>query len=139
MSDFARTSSTPKLLRLILARPRLLICCLLGVATVIWLPISLAQREVTRMIIGWNVGACLYLLLAARIMFWSSDARMRTRAIQQDDGKYIVLGMVVIAAIMSIGAIVNELGVVKDLHGTLRYEHIALAALPFFHRGPSLN
>ena len=132
MNEIALTSSPPKLLRLILARPRLLICSLLGVATVIWLPLSLARHDVTRLIIGWNVGACLYLLLAARMMFWSSHARMRTRAIQQDDGKFIVLGMVVIAAIMSIGAIVAELGVVKDMHGTLRYEHIALAALTIF-------
>ena len=41
----------------------------------------------------------------------------------------MVLTLVVIAALMSIGAIVAELAVVKDMHGALRYAHIALAVL----------
>lgn len=81
------------------------------------------------MIIGWNVGAILYLLLAARMMFWSSHERMRKRALQQDEGRMIILGLVVIAALMSIGAIVAELAVVKEMHGTLRYAHIGLTVL----------
>lgn len=35
----------------------------------------------------------------------------------------------VTAAIVSLGAIVAELAVAKDIHGTLRYAHIGLAAL----------
>jgi uncharacterized membrane protein len=41
----------------------------------------------------------------------------------------LVLLLVITAALMCIGAIVAELAVVKDLKGTLRYAHIALAAL----------
>ena len=62
-------------------------------------------------------------------MFWTSREKMRARAIEQDDGKFVVLGMVIVAAIVSIGAIVAELAVVKDMHGMLRYEHIVLAVL----------
>lgn len=40
-----------------------------------------------------------------------------------------MLVFVVTAALMCVGAIVAQLAVVKDLHGTLRYAHIALAAL----------
>lgn len=116
-------------MRLIMARPRLFICALVGFTTVMVLPSSLAQHGVTRLIIGWNVGACLYLLLVARMMFWSTHERMRKRALQQDEGRIIVLALVVTAAIMSLGAIVAELAVAKDMHGTLRYDHIALAAL----------
>ncbi len=119
----------PLLLRLILARPRLLICTLVGVATVLWLPNWLAQQGSTRLIIGWNTGACLYLLLAFRMMFWSSHERMRTRAMQHDDGRIVVLVLVISAAIMCLGAIVAQLAVAKDMHGSLRYAHIALAAL----------
>lgn len=115
--------------RLFLARPRLFICALIGVATIFLLPTALAQQPITRMIIGWNVGAVLYLLLAAKMMFWSSHERMRKRALQQDEGRLIILGLVVIAALMSIGAIVAELAVVKEMHGSLRYAHIALAVL----------
>src|ERR1035437_7606281 len=73
--------------------------------------------------------AVLYLLLAARLMFWSTHERMRTRALQHDEGRILVLVFVVSAALMCIGAIVAQLAVVKDLRGTLRYAHIALAGL----------
>ncbi len=81
------------------------------------------------MIIGWNLGACLYLLLSARMMFWSTHEGMRKRALQHDDGRITVLVLVVTAAIMCLGAIVAQLAIVKDMHGALRYAHIALAAL----------
>lgn len=102
---------------------------LIGVLVAVFLPKSLALHDITRIIIGWNVGACLHLILAAHMMFWTTHEKMRTRAIQEDDGRFVVLGMVVVAAIMSLGAIVAELAVVKDMHGTLRYVHIALAVL----------
>ena len=116
-------------MRLILARPRLFSCFLAGIVTAFLLPTTLAQQTVTKAIIGWNVGACLYLLFAARMMFWSSRERMKTRALQQDEGRVLVLTFVVTAALMCIGAIVAELAVVKELKGALRYAHIALAAL----------
>ena len=119
----------PLLIRLLLARPRLLISIAFGLATSLLLPDTLAQHGTTRGIIGWNVGACLYLLLASRMMFWSSHARMRTRALQHDEGRILVLVLVVSAAIMCVGAIVAQLAVAKEIHGTLRYAHIGLAVL----------
>src|SRR5665647_3607034 len=121
--------SKPLLMRLVLARPRLLLCFAIGLATAFWLPETLAQRAITKAIIGWNVGAILYLLLAARLMFWSTHERMRTRALQHDEGRILVLVFVVAAAFMCIGAIVAELAVAKNIQGTLRYAHITLAAL----------
>ena len=117
------------LFRLFSTRPRLASCILIGVLTTFFLPTSIAQQQITRIIIGWNVGAILYLLLAARMMFWSSHERMRSRALQQDEGRMIILTLVVIAAFMSIGAIVAELAVVKEMHGTLRYAHIGLTVM----------
>jgi uncharacterized membrane protein len=116
-------------MRLLMARPRLFICALIGGATVWLLPQSLAQQATTRVIIGWNVGAILYLLLAARMMIASTHAKMRARALQHDEGRILALALVVLAAVMCVGAIVAELAVVKELHGTLRYAHIGLAAL----------
>lgn len=119
----------PTFIRLILSRPRLFSSILVGVLVVYFLPKSFAMHEITRVIIGWNVGAWLYLMLAARMMFWTTHEKMRARALVQDDGKFVVLGMVIVAAIASLGAIVAQLGVVKEMHGMLRYEHIALAVL----------
>lgn len=110
------------------SRPRLLACVLVGVIAAFALPDE-RFHAITRAIIGWNVGACLYLILAARIMFWSTHERMRSRALQQDEGRIMVLVFVVIAAIACVGAIVAELAVAKDLKGILKYAHISLAIL----------
>ncbi len=119
----------PFLVRLLLARPRLLLSIFIGVLTAVFIPLGMAQQLITRAIIGWNVGAILYLVLAMRMMFWSSHERMKTRALQHDEGNTVVLILVVTAALACIGAIVAELAVVKELKGELRYAHIALAAL----------
>ena len=129
MADFPETSERPRLMRLLMARPRLCICALLGVLTMYFLPIAVAGHAATRVIIGWNAGTISYLVLAGRMMFWSTHERMRTRALEQDEGKVVVLSLVVCAAIASLGAIVAQLAVAKDLQGTLRYEHIGLAVL----------
>ena len=129
MTDLFKLTGLPVFLRFILSRPRLFSSILVGIMIAIFLPKSLALHDVTRAIIGWNIGAWLYLALAARMMFWTSHEKMRTRAIEQDDGKFVVLGMVIVAAVVSIGAIVAELSVVKDMHGMLRSAHITLAIL----------
>ena len=63
------------------------------------------------------------------MMFWSKHERMQLRALQQDEGRILVLILVVAAAVACVGAIVAELAVVKELKGAVRYGHIALAAL----------
>lgn len=117
----------PRLIRPILARPRLFASAVIGVLVVTFLPQWIARHEVTRLILGWNAGAILYLALAGGMMATSSPERMRFRARIQDDGRIVVLILVVLAAIASVAAIVSELAVAKDLHGTQRVSHIALA------------
>jgi len=107
MTDIPDSVCRPAFIRFVLSRPRLLFSILAGVLIVILLPKSLASNEITRAIVGWNVGAWLYLILAAHMMFWATHDKMCTRAIEQDDGKYVILGMVIIAAMMSVGALVH--------------------------------
>jgi uncharacterized membrane protein len=114
------------------SRPRLLLCALLGIATWAVLPQFMALQEVTRIIVGWNAGACLYLGLVAWMIGNSSHERMRQRALKQDDGKKAILALVVISALMCLTCLVLELSVAKDLHGTSRSLHIALAGLTVF-------
>ena len=110
-------------------RPRLFVVILLGLATGLLLPQSLASQAVSRWLIAWNVGAWTYVALAASMMIRSSRGHMRHRAQLQDDGKYMMLGLTVISAIASLVAIAFELAVVKDLHGWTRGAHVALAGL----------
>jgi uncharacterized membrane protein len=122
-------AASPYVLRVLLARPRLWSCLVAGLLTALLIPSDWVHPWVTRGIIGWNVGAVVYLILTARMMFWSSHERMRTRAVSQDDGKFLVLILVVTSAMMCVAAIVAELFVVKDLDSDLRHAHMALAAL----------
>ncbi|RIX45092.1 MAG: DUF1345 domain-containing protein [Rhodocyclales bacterium GT-UBC] len=129
MAIFSSATSHSLPVRALLARPRLFSCALLGVLTALLLPAAVAQHAITRGIIAWNLGAGLYLVLALRMMFGSSHERMRHRAVQQDEGRFVVLFLVVVAAIVSLGAIVAELAVAKDYHGAFKAAHVGLAVL----------
>lgn len=131
MSQTPINSPVPKSLvwRLAIARPRFIGCFSVGLAIALMLPDVLAMLPITKAIVGWNVGACLYLLLAGQMMFSSTEEAMKTRALKQDVGQVLVLVFVVAAALMCIVAIVAELAVVKALTGTQRYTHIGLAVL----------
>ena len=117
------------IVRLIRARPRLFVSALVGLSVIVLLPQWLASHEITRLIVGWNAGAWLYVLLAGIMMARSSHDRMRHRARLQDEGQVLILTLVVVAAVASLAAIVAELAVVKEMKGTLRYAHIGLAAI----------
>lgn len=117
----------PKLARIVLARPRLFAGIALGLATVLALPSTAAAHLVTRGVIGWNAGALLYLALTLHMMFRSSHARMRERAVLHDDGRRLILAMVVVAAVSSLAAIVGELAMARGLQAGQRYLHIGLA------------
>ena len=117
------------LFRQIHTRPRLFAAGLVGVLATVGLAGVPGLLNVTRLVIGWNVFACLYLALAVHMMVGADHDQMRMRAPQQDEGRRTVLAMVVLAALATLGAILAELAVVKDMHGTLRYAHIALAVL----------
>jgi uncharacterized membrane protein len=129
MLNRQNSSNRPTITNIVINRPRLFSSILVGVIVILILPKSLVVNLVTQSIIGWNVGAWLYLILATHMMFWSHHGQMRARALAQDEGKFFVLVLVIVAALASIGAIVAELIVAKELVGYYRYEHIALAGL----------
>ena len=117
-----------KLVHIVKSRSHLFICATLGAMAAWALPYLWEVPTVTRLIVGWNLGAWTYLALALRVMFGSTHANMRSRAISQDEGRLLILAMVVLAAIAVLAAIVGELAMAKGLHGGQRYDHVALAA-----------
>jgi uncharacterized membrane protein len=123
------TALHPKVLRHIRARPRIFIATAVAVLVGALLPDAVASHAVTRALIAWNAGAGLYVLLAAVMMVRSDPHHMRRRAQLQDEGKLVILALVVIAAVASLAAIAGELAVVKELHGLLRTLHVALAGV----------
>ena len=118
-----------RVLRQVRARPRIFIATIVAITVAVFLPTDLASHLVTRLLIAWNAGTCLYVVLAAVMMINSSHHHMRHRAQLQDDGQLIILLLVVVSSIASLVAIAAELAVVKEMHGLVRIGHIALAGV----------
>jgi uncharacterized membrane protein len=115
--------------RLIRSRPNLFLAILFGILVDLLLPEQIAKQTITRHIFALNAGAILYLFLAAHMMFFSDHKKMIQRSELQDEGQFVILILAFGAVTTSLVAIVAELSVAKEMHGLLRYEHIALAAM----------
>jgi len=98
----------PYPLRIIRARPRLAISTVVGLAVIAALPRTLSTTG--RLLIAWDVGVALYLVLVFQLMSRTEAGRIRGRALHQDEGRTAILILTVLAALASLGAIVGELG-----------------------------
>jgi uncharacterized membrane protein len=70
------------------ARPRLLVSTLVAIAAAVLLPARFALSS--RLLLAWDVGASLYLILAFVMMARSAVADMRRRAGSQDEGAIFI-------------------------------------------------
>jgi len=104
----ARVEKLPVAVRVIYTRPRTFISIAIGIVAFFLLPDSM--RLVTRFLIGWDVFAALYVLLAYIMMFRCDHFHIRRNAILQDDGRFLILLVTALGAFASIAAIVLELG-----------------------------
>ncbi|HQR02690.1 MAG TPA: DUF1345 domain-containing protein [Rhodocyclaceae bacterium] len=93
------------------------------------IPETLIPQLPTRLIVAWNTGAWIYLLLVISMMLRSSHEQMRQRARREDEGRLVILALVIAAALAALGAIVAELAMAKSLAGPTRAWHLGLAAL----------
>jgi uncharacterized membrane protein len=88
---------------------RLCISTAFGIAVTLAL-LALPWRTATRIIVGWDCGVALYLMLICRLMARESIARIRERAAVEDEGAIALLVLTTAAAIASLAAVVAELG-----------------------------
>lgn len=112
--------------RVVKARPRLFISVASGVFVGLVLPVE--WRLNTRLLIGWNAAAILYFVLAGMMIIDASHEAISRRAKSQDEGRFVILVLTILAAAAAIGAIVAQLGAVKDMKGLAKHLHVALAA-----------
>jgi uncharacterized membrane protein len=116
-SSRAAPPRRPAFVRVVRARPRLFLSALLGIAVTGLLSILTAWKMPTRLVIGWDVGIGLYLILAAEMMARSDVRHIRRRAAVQDDSRLVMLVLTATAGVASLAAIVAELGTTQ---GTAR-------------------
>jgi uncharacterized membrane protein len=114
---------------LLRSRPRLWLACLFGLLLFWAQPADWVHHLGSRFLVAWNLAALLYLALAAHMMGGSTREHMLRRAIHQEEGRWLVLALVVLASLTVLYAVGSQLAVVKDLHGLQRSRHVALAAL----------
>jgi uncharacterized membrane protein len=107
----ARFARLPMALRVVYSRPRTFIA--LGVAIAATFALPHALRLGTRLLIGWDLFATLYLVLVAVLMLSSEHHHIRRKAIMQDDGRFVILLVTALGAFASVAAIVSELGAAK--------------------------
>jgi uncharacterized membrane protein len=112
---------------LIRYHPRFWISVILGGVLFSLLPLHLSL--ISRILISWNCGVVLFLTLIFSWMTGLSAARIRSRYIEEDESAPFILSVVVVAAMVSVVAIVEPLATLKQTSGAVRAGHIALAAL----------
>jgi uncharacterized membrane protein len=112
----------PRVVRIVRARPRLFLALALGAIICVTLPAE--WRLPTRVLIGWDAGAAIYLTLAFSSMAGSDVARIRRRAVLLDEDRTVFLLLTTAAALASLGAIVVQLSAKGAGHQPL---HLALA------------
>lgn len=118
-----------RLLRHLRARPRLWCSVAVGVAVALALPDALVRHAVTRALVGWNVGALLYLGSVLWLMARATAATVRAQAERQDESGNTILSLVSVTMIAVLAAIAVQLSLAREAHGPLKAAHIGLAAL----------
>ena len=114
-----------RVLRPLLIRPRLIIGVLAGLAIGLASPTD--WRLTTRLLFAWNSGVLLYIALTSAMMLRDDLDRMRQRSNVQDEGRFVILVLSIVAAVASIAAIVAQLAATKDLQGAQKALHVVLA------------
>lgn len=116
--------------RVVASRPRLFAGAACGVAVLLgqW-----AVMGRMRPIIAWDVGAMVYLALAAVLFFKVTEpSAMARNAAAQQEGEWTIFALEVGAAAASFSVILNEFTAISALHGTDKGLRLALVALTLF-------
>jgi uncharacterized membrane protein len=112
---------------LFLGHPRLWISFIAGILLFFFLPHD--WSILSRVLVCWNGGIILFLTLISIWMTRLTAAQICTKYIEEDSTAPFILVLVVFAAVASLFAIVEPLATIKQVSGSVRTAHFALAAL----------
>jgi uncharacterized membrane protein len=120
-----RFRKLPKPVRVVYARPRTLTSIAIGIVAFFLLPETL--RLVTRLLISWDIFIAAYLTLVYTMVLRSGLAHIKRNAVQQDDGRFLILLVTALGAFASIAAIVFELGATQHSAPELTLATVTIA------------
>jgi uncharacterized membrane protein len=124
-SRLVRFRKMPKPVRVVYARPRTFISIAIGIVAFFLLPDT--PRLVTRLLISWDIFIASYLALVYTMMFRCGLAHIKRNAVQQDDGRFLILLVTALGAFASIAAIVFELGATQHSAPELALATVTIA------------
>lgn len=107
-------------------RPRVWGAALTGFAVLGLLPEGLSLS--VRATLAWISAASIYLVFAANEMRGCDSDMMVARAARQDDSRFVILGILVLASVVNMVSIAGVMAEAKTLTGEARGWHIILAA-----------
>ena len=99
----------PMPIRIAKLHAKLAISVAFGIVVVIGLS-QVHWRLLTKLLVGWDAGVALYLVLTHAVLMRCDVARIRRRASEQDEGAFAILLLTTIATLASLVAVVLELG-----------------------------
>lgn len=86
---------------------------LAGWAGAVWLG---APRG-SQLLVGWDIGAAIYLALMWRLFLTADKAQVRQRAAREDEGPSMLLLVVLAAILASLGGVIDAMLAAKDAAG----------------------
>lgn len=117
-------------IRSLSARPILLLAAVSGGAAALglsFIPNSLPTG--LRPLLGWDLGALIYIAGTFWTMRAAAPGDMARRAARTDEARHFFLWLCVFAAALSVWAIALEFHAAQTEHGAAKAEHIALAVV----------
>jgi len=113
--------------RVAAGHPRSVIGAVFGIAAYLLLPAHLGITA--RLVVGWDIGALVLLVLAA-VLFAreDDDVSMAENAEQQQDGAWTMFWVTLAGVAVSFVALTTELANAKDAHVFTRSVHVGLVA-----------
>ena len=120
-----------RFVRILMVRPRLLVSAGVGFLVFLLL-LPTESRLPARLLIGWDAGVALYLVLVLRLAARSKPDHIRRRARLQDEGQLAILVLTAVAAFAILVAIFVMLGATRGaarqpLHLLLAVATVALS------------
>ena len=104
-------------LRIVRVRWRLFFAALVGLLVFALLPSD--WRLINRMLIGWDVGVVVYLMLAVELAMVTDTKHICRKSVLYDEGRVAIPVLTVSAALASIGAIFVQLTMAPAGHHLL--------------------
>jgi uncharacterized membrane protein len=112
---------------LFLQHPRLWIALIFGIALFFFMPEQ--WSVLNRVLVCWNCGVVLFLVTVGIWMTRQSAEQICTKFAEEDESAPFILVVVILAALLSLAAIIQPLTTIRQLSGAVRAAHFALAAL----------